>query len=529
MANKDQLSRKSLAALLADVKLRIQTAQTRVMLAVNSELTRLYWDIGRMIDVRQKLEGWGSGVIPQLAVELKNEMPELKGFSERNIDRMIAFYRNYPDPTAILQQAVAKLGDETVCKLQPIDNQSDIISPQAVAKLGADTARESQSLDNQSDIISPQAVAKLAQEPILQQPAAKLDEAEIEQDAATQFDNNPFWNIPWAHHVVLMEKVKDLAARRWYMEQTLANGWSRNVLAMQIDAQAHERHGKALSNFAMTLPKHQSDFVQQMLKDPYIFDFLTLTEPFQERELENEMVRQLEKFLLELGQGFAFVGRQYKVEVDGEDFYIDLLFYHLHLRAFVVIELKKGKFKPEYAGKLNFYCNVVNDRLKQSTDNPTIGLILCQERSRVLVEYSFAGIDKPIGISTYELTRALPKNMKSALPTVEEIEAELSEVAKQAKAKRARGKRNDTLREIAARYGTADIRIVDQPVDATDGVDTPFGRRWGGDVVSLTAAHLAAIKSGQTLALDVQNEYVLFLRSDSASAKRPCQKGERHD
>ncbi|HOG51879.1 MAG TPA: PDDEXK nuclease domain-containing protein, partial [Lentisphaeria bacterium] len=339
------------------------------MLAVNSELTRLYWDIGRMIDVRQKLEGWGSGVIPQLAVELKNEMPELKGFSERNIDRMIAFYRNYPDPTAILQQAVAKLGDETVCKLQPIDNQSDIISPQAVAKLGADTARESQSLDNQSDIISPQAVAKLAQEPILQQPAAKLDEAEIEQDAATQFDNNPFWNIPWAHHVVLMEKVKDLAARRWYMEQTLANGWSRNVLAMQIDAQAHERHGKALSNFAMTLPKHQSDFVQQMLKDPYIFDFLTLTEPFQERELENEMVRQLEKFLLELGQGFAFVGRQYKVEVDGEDFYIDLLFYHLHLRAFVVIELKKGKFKPEYAGKLNFYCNVVNDRLKQSTDN----------------------------------------------------------------------------------------------------------------------------------------------------------------
>ncbi len=516
MANKDQLSRKSFAALLADVKLRIQTAQTRAMLAVNSELTRLYWDIGRMIDVRQKLEGWGSGVIPRLATELKNEIPELKGFSERNIGLMIAFYRNYPDPTAILQQPAAKLGADSALKSQHIDNQPDTILQQPAAKLGADSALKPQHIDNQSDAI-------------LQQPAAKLDEAEIEPDAAAQFDNNPFWNIPWFHHVVLMQKVKDLAARRWYMEQTLANGWSRNVLAMQIGAQAHERHGKALSNFAMTLPKHQSDFVQQMLKDPYIFDFLTLTEPFQERELENEMVRQLEKFLLELGQGFAFVGRQYKVEVDDEDFYIDLLFYHLHLRAFVVIELKKGKFKPEYAGKLNFYCNVVNDRLKQPTDNPTIGLILCQERSRVLVEYSFAGIDKPIGISTYELTRALPKSMKSALPTVEEIEAELSEVAKQAKAKRARGQRGDTLREIAARYGTADIRIVDQPVDATDGVDTPFGRRWGGDVVSLTAAHLAAIKSGQTLALDVQNEYVLFLRSDSASAKRPCQKGERHD
>jgi len=327
-----------------------------------------------------------------------------------------------------------------------------------------------------------------------------------------------------------MQKVKDLAVRCWYMEQTLANGWSRNVLTMQIDAQAHARHGKVLSNFAMTLPEHQSDLIQQTLKDPYIFDFLTLTEPFQERELENEMVRQLEKFLLELGQGFAFVGRQYKIEVGDEDFYIDLLFYHLRLRAFIVIELKKGKFKPEYAGKLNFYCNVVNDRLKQATDNPTIGLILCQERNQLLAEYSFAGIDKPIGISTYELTRALPKSMKSALPTVEEIEAELNEVAKQAKAKRTRDKRGGTVRETAVRYGTASIHIVDHPFDATDGIDTPFGRRWGGDVVSLTSAHLAAIKSGQTLALDVQNEYVLFLQNDSNSTKQPRpKKGKRDD
>jgi predicted nuclease of restriction endonuclease-like (RecB) superfamily len=195
---------------------------------------------------------------------------------------------------------------------------------------------------------------------------------------------------------------------------------------MQIETQAYVRHGKARSNFSQTLPAHQSDLVQQTLKDPYIFDFLTLTEPFQERELETELVRQLEKFLLELGQGFAFVGRQYKLDVADEEFYIDLLFYHLRLRAFVVIELKKGKFKPEYAGKLNFYCNVVNDVLKHENDNPTIGLILCQERSRLLAEYSFVGIDKPIGISTYELTRALPKELKSSLPTVEEIEAELN-------------------------------------------------------------------------------------------------------
>ena len=463
MASKAPLDRKSFAALLTDVKLRIQTAQTRAMLAVNSELVRLYWDIGRMIDVRQKLEGWGSGVIPRLAAELKNEMPELKGFSERNIGLMIAFHREYPDPSVILQQPVAKL-------------PGGAISPQAVAK---------------------------------------LTEAEIVQRTVAQFNDTPFWAVPWGHHVILIQKVKDLAARRWYMEQTLTNGWSRNILTMQIDAQAYTRHGKARSNFALTLPEHQSDLVQQTLKDPYIFDFLTLTEPFQERELENELVRQLEKFLLELGQGFAFVGRQYKVEVGDEDFYIDLLFYHLRLRAFVVIELKKGKFKPEYAGKLNFYCNVVNDRLKQPSDQPTIGLILCQERSRLLAEYSFAGIDKPIGISTYELTRALPKDMKSALPTVEEIEAELSEVAKQAEAKRASSKRGGMVREHGTRYGAAGIRIVDQPFDATDGADTPFGRRWGGDVAKLTPAHLAAIKAGKTLSLDVQNEYVLFVQADT--------------
>ena len=351
------------ASLFIEIKTRIQASQVRAILTVNSELVRLYWDIGHMIDARQKHEGWGAGVIPRLARELKNEMPELKGFSERNIGYMIRFAREY----------------------------------------GAVT--------------------------ILQQPAAKISASAKAPQPVTKLRDGLLWSIPWFHHVVLMEKVKDLSTRRWYMEQTLVNGWSRNILSMQIEAQAHARQGKARSNFAATLPEHQSDLVQQTLKDPYIFDFLTLTEPFQERELETALVRHLEKFLLELGQGFAFVGRQYKVEVDGEDFYIDLLFYHLRLRAFVVIELKKGKFKPEYAGKLNFYCNVVNDRLKHAADNPTIGLILCRERSRLLAEYSFAGIDKPIGISTYELTRALPKELKSSLPSVEEIEAELSGLA----------------------------------------------------------------------------------------------------
>jgi predicted nuclease of restriction endonuclease-like (RecB) superfamily len=358
------------ADLLKDVKSRIQHAQTRAVLAVNAELVRLYWDIGRELDARQNEEGWGAGVIPRLAKDIHNELPEVKGFSERNIGLMISFHRAYPNPSVILQQPVAKLGAAGTVQ-------------QAVAQVTVDASL--------------------------------------------------LWSIPWGHHAVLIAKVKDLPTRAWYMQQTLAHGWSRNILSIQIDGQAHARQGKAVTNFASLMPTPQSDLAQQSLKDPYIFDFLTLTEPFQERELETGLVGHLEKFLLELGQGFAFVGRQYRLDVGDEDFYIDLLFYHLRLRAFIVIDLKKGRFKPEYAGKLNFYCNVVNDKLKHATDAPTIGLILCQTKDNVLAEYSFAGIDKPIGISTYELTRALPPSVQSVLPTVEQIETELAETEKPAK------------------------------------------------------------------------------------------------
>ena len=196
------------------------------------------------------------------------------------------------------------------------------------------------------------------------QPAAPLTPGSKVPQVAAQIPDSLLWGIPWFHHIVLMEKVKDVEFRRWYMEQTLANGWSRNVLTLQIDAQVHARHGKTVSNFAVVLPTPQSDLVQQTLKDPYIFDFLTLNEPFQEREMETALVRHLEKFLLELGQGFAFVGRQFRLDVGGEDFYVDLLFYHLRLRGFVVIDLKKGKFKPEYAGKLKLYLNVADDQLR---------------------------------------------------------------------------------------------------------------------------------------------------------------------
>jgi len=196
-----------------------------------------------------------------------------------------------------------------------------------------------------------------------------------------------------------------------------------------IKSGAHLRQGKAVSNFSLTLPDPQSDLARQSLKDPYIFDFLTLTEPLNEREIETELIKHLEKFLLELGAGFSFVGRQYHLTISDKDFYIDLLFYHLKLRCFIVIELKKGDFKPEYAGKMNFYCSAVDDMLKHPTDQPTIGLILCQTKDRVLAEYALRDMHKPIGVSEYELTRSLPEDLKSSLPSIEEIEAELERTA----------------------------------------------------------------------------------------------------
>jgi predicted nuclease of restriction endonuclease-like (RecB) superfamily len=351
--------------LLNEIKGRIEQAQTRAILAVNAELVQLYWDIGRMIATRQSEQGWGAAVIPRLSRELKNELPEVKGFSERNIDRMVAFFRAYPHPADFSPQPVAKL-------------TSSVKVPRAVAK------------------------------------------SDLKEDSL-------LWSIPWGHHALLMEKVKDRVIRLWFMQQTLANGWSREVLLLMIKSGAHDRQGQAITNFERLLPSPQSDIVQQALKDPYIFDFLTLQEPFHERELETNLLREVERFLLELGQGFAFVGRQHYLKVGDREFYMDLLFYHLKLRCFFVIDLKKGEFKPEHAGKMNFYLSVVDDQLRHEADAPSIGLILCQERNHIVAEYALRGMDKPIGISEYELTRALPARLKSALPTVEEIEAELAD------------------------------------------------------------------------------------------------------
>jgi predicted nuclease of restriction endonuclease-like (RecB) superfamily len=212
------------------------------------------------------------------------------------------------------------------------------------------------------------------------------------------------------------------------MQQIIESGWSRDILVNMIKGSWHNRQGILTSNFKSTLTDLQSNSAQQMLKDPYVFDFLTITEPFNERELETELIKHLERFLIELGSGFAFVGRQYHLQISDRDFYIDLLFYHLKLRAYIVIELKKGEFKPEYAGKLNFYCSAVDDILRHETDQSTIGLILCETKDKIFAEYALKDINKPIGISEYELTKAIPENLKSSLPSIEQIESEFSKI-----------------------------------------------------------------------------------------------------
>lgn len=248
-----------------------------------------------------------------------------------------------------------------------------------------------------------------------------------------QFVQQVVAQIPWGHNVRILDAIDDPAEREWYMRQTVEHGWSRNVLVHQIESGLYKRQGQALTNFSRSLPSPQSELAQQILKDPYNFDFLTIGEDAHERDLERGLLEHIRRFLLELGVGFAFVGSQYHLEVGGDDFYLDLLFYHLRLRCFVVIDLKISEFQPEFAGKMNFYLSAIDDILRHPDDQPSIGIILCKTKNRVIVEYALRGTEKPIGVSTYQLRESLPKQLEGSLPTVEELEAELSESSEQSK------------------------------------------------------------------------------------------------
>jgi predicted nuclease of restriction endonuclease-like (RecB) superfamily len=234
--------------------------------------------------------------------------------------------------------------------------------------------------------------------------------------------------IPWGHNVRILDLVKEPTERVWYAQQTITYGWSRTMLLHQIDTQLYDRQGKATTNFATTLPQPQSDLAQQLLKDPYQFDFLNLGQAAQERDLERALLERIRQFLLELGVGFAFVGNQYHLEVGGNDFYLDLLFYHLKLRCYLVIDLKMTEFQPEFSGKMNFYVSAVDDLLRHADDQPTIGVILCRSKNKTIAEYALRDIQKPMGVSTYQLGDALPTQLQSILPTIEQLETELNTI-----------------------------------------------------------------------------------------------------
>jgi len=257
-------------------------------------------------------------------------------------------------------------------------------------------------------------------------------DSEMVQQPAGSFVQGPLAQLPWYHHIALLDKLQTAKERLWYAEKVVENNWSRNVLVMQIESGLQERSGAAVTNFTQSLPAPQSDLARESLKDPYRFDFLGLTEASQEREIEDALVQHVTDFLMELGVGFAFVGRQVLLDVGGDEFFLDLLFYHLKLRCYVVIELKAGKFKPEHLGKLSFYLTAVDEQLKHPDDGPTIGLLLCKSKNKVVAEYALRGKEQPLGVAEYQLVESLPPELKTNLPSIEQIEQELADEGKEA-------------------------------------------------------------------------------------------------
>ncbi|MDX2054770.1 MAG: PDDEXK nuclease domain-containing protein [Polyangiaceae bacterium] len=351
---------KGYAGWLAEVKARVQAAQQRAALAVNKELLKLYWQVGR--DLSDRRHEWGAGVIERVSADLRAAFPEMQGFSPSNLRYMRAFAEAWPDG-AIHQQPVGEL--------------------------------------------------------------------------------------PWGHNVVLLTRLKNRTERLAYAQAALTHGWSRNVLDHHIDLRTVERSGKSITNFERQLPKLQSDLARESLKDPYRFDFLSLGDEAHEREIETALVKHVKQFLLELGTGFAFVGRQRLLDVGGDEFFIDLLFYHLKLRRYVVIELKATKFKPEHLGQLGFYCTAIDAQVKADDDAPTVGLLLCKTKNELVAEYAVRSSTSPIGVSEYRLVESLPKDLEASLPSIARIEEELSRLPTPRPSPRA--KKNATKKQIDKR------------------------------------------------------------------------------
>jgi hypothetical protein len=331
---------------LQTLKGKIQQSQIKAAIQVNSELLRLYWQIGKAIAEKQAKAKWGDGFLQTLSADLCKEFPTMKGFSYRNLKSIRQWYLFY--------------------------NQEFLIRKQLVSQLEAS-----------------------------------------------------LFSIPRGHHIMIMQRCKSIQEALFYVHKTIENHWSRSVLEHQIALNLYARQGKAITNFQQQLPATASDLAQELTKDPYVFDFLSMTEGYTERELQQYLEDHMTKFLLELGKGFCFYGKQVHINVGGDDFYIDLLFYNAHLHCYVVVELKTTKFKPEHIGQLKFYVTAVNKQLRTEGDNPTIGLLICKDKNDIVAEYTLEEIHNPIGVSSYKLFDELSKGFQSSLPSIEEIEKQL--------------------------------------------------------------------------------------------------------
>ena len=420
MSNNDNnIEKRSFEAFVNAIGSEIEQAQVRLISAANAQMLFHYWKMGNYILYHQNLQGWGGKVIKKLAQAIRFNYPEKKGYSERNLTYMCQFARSYP-------LSVLRCFIETDARLSlpNIRNVTDEV-------LKLNNGQFTQELTAQIQSVDFRELEFTQEVPALIQNVAKTVSAIYRTDIGDiekLFLASPVARINWASQMVMLNSSLPLGVEYWYMKQSVEMGWSSNVLKMQIESKLYERqiNSRKVNNFTATLPAPQSDLANYLLKDPYIFDLAGAKERADERDIEEQLVKHVTRYLLEMGNGFAFVARQKHFQIGDSDFYADLILYNIKLHAYVVVELKATPFKPEYAGQLNFYINVVDDKLRGENDNKTIGLLLCKGKDEIVAQYALTGYDQPIGISDYQLSKAVPENLKSALPSIEQVEEELT-------------------------------------------------------------------------------------------------------
>lgn len=415
----NNIEKRSFEAFVSAIGSEIEQAQVRLISAANAQMLFHYWKMGNYILYHQNRQGWGGKVIKKLAQAIRFNYPEKKGYSERNLTYMCQFARSYP-----LNVLRCFIETDARLSLPNIRNVTDEVLKLNNGQFTQELTAQIQSVDFQELEFTQEVPAQIQNVGKTVSAIYRTDIGDIEK----LFLASPVARINWASQMVMLNSSLPLGVEYWYMKQSVEMGWSSNVLKMQIESKLYERqiNSRKINNFTATLPAPQSDLANYLLKDPYVFDLAGAKERAAERDIEEQLVKHVTRYLLEMGNGFAFVARQKHFQIGDSDFYADLILYNIKLHAYVVVELKATPFKPEYAGQLNFYINVVDDKLRGENDNKTIGLLLCKGKDEIVAQYALTGYDQPIGISDYQLSKAVPENLKSALPSIEQVEEELT-------------------------------------------------------------------------------------------------------